>query len=72
MPLSKKSRSIGEDSIADAVLDRIVHTSHRIELKGESLRKKGNIVRQLIKIPRQPKSEGAVPPERGQYHLNVH
>jgi DNA replication protein DnaC len=24
---------------ADAVLDRLVHTAHRIELKGESLRK---------------------------------
>jgi hypothetical protein len=26
-------------TIADAVLDRLVHTAHRIELKGESLRK---------------------------------
>lgn len=25
---------------ADAILDRLVHTSHRIELKGESLRRK--------------------------------
>src|SRR5680860_10688 len=31
---------IGDDSIADMILDRLVHTSHRIELKGESLRKK--------------------------------
>ena len=31
---------IGEETIADAILDRLVHTSHRIELKGESLRKK--------------------------------
>ena len=31
---------IGEETIADAILDRIVHTSHRFELKGESLRKK--------------------------------
>ena len=29
-----------EATLADAILDRIVHTSHRIELKGESLRKK--------------------------------
>jgi len=29
-----------EETLADAVLDRIVHTSHRFELKGESLRKK--------------------------------
>ena len=31
---------IGEATIADAILDRLVHTSYRIELKGESLRKK--------------------------------
>ena len=29
-----------EESLADAILDRIVHTSHRCELKGESRRKK--------------------------------
>jgi DNA replication protein DnaC len=29
-----------EATLADAILDRIVHTSHRFELKGESLRKK--------------------------------
>jgi DNA replication protein DnaC len=31
---------IGDAVIADAVLDRIVHTAHRLELKGDSLRKK--------------------------------
>ena len=31
---------IGNEVIADAVLDRIVHSSHRFDLKGESLRKK--------------------------------
>ncbi len=30
---------IGEPTIADAVLDRLVHNSHRIELKGPSMRK---------------------------------
>lgn len=30
---------IGEPTIADAILDRIVHSSHRIQLKGESMRK---------------------------------
>ncbi|RLD91250.1 MAG: hypothetical protein DRJ09_01810 [Bacteroidetes bacterium] len=30
---------IGEGTIADAILDRIVYSSHRIQLKGESLRK---------------------------------
>ena len=31
---------IGEKTIADAVLDRIVHQAIRVELKGDSLRKK--------------------------------
>ncbi len=31
---------IGEKTIADAIMDRMVHQSHRIELSGESMRKK--------------------------------
>ncbi len=31
---------IGEKTIADAILDRIVHDAHRLELTGESMRKK--------------------------------
>ncbi len=34
---------IGEKTIADAVLDRLIHQSHRIELQGESMRKKRSI-----------------------------
>jgi DNA replication protein DnaC len=30
---------IGEGTIAYAILDRLVNSSHRIDLKGESLRK---------------------------------
>jgi len=37
---------IGEKTIADAVLDRLIHHSHRIELHGESMRKKKNIEKQ--------------------------
>lgn len=32
--------SIGEKNIADAICDTLLHTAHRIELKGESMRKK--------------------------------
>lgn len=46
IPVSKWHEVIGEQTIADAILDRIVHDAHRIEMKGESLRKK-----------RQPKNE---------------
>jgi DNA replication protein DnaC len=40
VPISKWHDIIGEQTIADAILDRIVHDAHRIEMKGESLRKK--------------------------------
>ena len=30
---------IGDNTLADAILDRIVHNSHRLELGGESMRK---------------------------------
>lgn len=40
VPVSMWHEIIGEQTIADAILDRIVHDAHRIEMKGESLRKK--------------------------------
>jgi DNA replication protein DnaC len=40
VPVSKWFELIGEQTIADAILDRIVHDAHRVEMKGESLRKK--------------------------------
>lgn len=40
LPVGSWYEVIGEATIADAILDRLVHTSHRIELKGESLRRK--------------------------------
>jgi len=39
LPVGSWFDVIGEAVIADAILDRIVHSSHRFELKGESLRK---------------------------------
>ena len=40
LPVAKWYEIIGDSTVADAILDRMVHTSHRLELKGESLRKK--------------------------------
>ncbi len=40
LPVAKWYDIIGDSTVADAILDRMVHTSHRLELKGESLRKK--------------------------------
>lgn len=40
LPVASWYEVIGEETIADAILDRLVHTSYRIEIRGESLRKK--------------------------------
>ena len=40
LPVKQWYDVIGEKTIADAILDRLVHNAQRIELRGESLRKK--------------------------------
>lgn len=40
LPVAKWYEIIGDSTVADAILDRMIHTAHRLELKGESLRKK--------------------------------
>ena len=42
VPISKWHDIIGEKTVADAILDRIIHEAHRLDLKGESLRKKSS------------------------------
>lgn len=44
LPVSKWHEVIGEETIADAILDRLIHDSHRIEMKGESMRRKKAIL----------------------------
>jgi DNA replication protein DnaC len=39
LPIAEWHTYLGEPTIADAILDRIIHSAHRIELKGESMRK---------------------------------
>jgi DNA replication protein DnaC len=41
MPVSRWHEQIGDPTLADAILDRLVHNAHRIEMRGESMRKKG-------------------------------
>ncbi len=43
LPVSLWHEIIGEQTIADAILDRIVHDAHRIEMAGESMRRKKQI-----------------------------
>lgn len=40
LPVSSWHAQIGDPTIADSTLDRLVHNAHRIELQGDSMRKK--------------------------------
>ena len=40
LPVAKWHAQIGDPTVADSILDRLVHAAHRIELLGESMRKK--------------------------------
>ena len=40
VPVSRWHEIIGDMTLGDAILDRVVHRAHRLELKGASLRKR--------------------------------
>ncbi len=48
LPVKSWYEIIGEKTIADAILDRLIHQSHRIELGGESMRRKRKLINQKI------------------------
>ena len=39
LPLEHWHGVVADPSVADAILDRLLHTAHKIVLKGESMRK---------------------------------
>jgi len=39
LPTDQWHQSIGDNTLADAILDRLMHNAHRMKLKGESMRK---------------------------------
>ncbi len=39
LPISKWHQSIGDATLADAILDRLLHNAHKLNLKGDSMRK---------------------------------
>jgi hypothetical protein len=45
---------LGDPTIADAILDRLVHNAYRLDLKGESMRK--------LMTPKKTNSDETVPP----------
>jgi DNA replication protein DnaC len=43
VPIAKWHEQIGDPTLADGILDRLVHNAHRIEMRGDSMRKnRGN------------------------------
>jgi DNA replication protein DnaC len=41
LPIPRWHEQIGDPTLADGILDRLVHNAHRIEMKGDSMRKRG-------------------------------
>lgn len=39
LPVNQWHKAIGDATLADAILDRLLHNAHKIKLKGESMRK---------------------------------
>ena len=40
LPVGRWHEQIGDPTLADGILDRLVHNAHRIEMKGDSMRKR--------------------------------
>jgi DNA replication protein DnaC len=39
LPITQWHKAIGDPTLGDAILDRLVHNAHKLKLKGESMRK---------------------------------
>lgn len=62
VPVKLWHETIGNETLADAILDRLVHNSHRLEIKGESMRKTRSKLEKTKNNPKEneaPQSAGA-------------
>ena len=50
LPTDQWYAGIGDNTLADAILDRLMHNAHRLQLKGESMRKKNGLLTQAEQI----------------------
>ena len=50
LPTDQWYSCIGDSTLADAILDRLMHNAHRLPLKGESMRKKQGLLTQVEQI----------------------
>jgi DNA replication protein DnaC len=52
VPVEQWHEIIGNPTLADAILDRLVHNAHRLEIKGESMRKNAAAKRPIDTTPK--------------------
>jgi DNA replication protein DnaC len=57
LPLKHWHDFIGDPTLADAILDRLIHNAHKIELKGESMRKKKSKLSEISNKSQEEKQE---------------
>lgn len=50
LPTDQWYTGIGDNTLADAILDRLMHNAHRLQLKGESMRKRKGLLTQAEQI----------------------
>ena len=43
LPVTRWHEQIGDPTLADGILDRLVHNAHRIEMRGDSIRKQKGV-----------------------------
>ena len=51
LPVTRWHEQIGDPTVADGILDRLVHNAHRIEMRGDSMRKNRASSRMLKRLP---------------------
>ncbi len=50
-PPSRWHKQIGDSTLADGILDRLVHNAHRIEMRGDSMRKNRGKTKRIACLP---------------------
>ena len=47
LPVEQWHEAIGDPTLTDAILDRLVHNAHRLTLSGDSLRRRSAVTKTL-------------------------
>jgi DNA replication protein DnaC len=51
LPVTRWHEQIGDPTVADGILDRLIHNAHRIEMRGDSMRKNRTSSRMHRRLP---------------------